>query len=220
MKKRILLHSCCAPCLTSVYEQLESTYDVVVFWYNPNIWPKAEHDKRLKELIRYCQETGINLLVGDYDYQEEHQHWLSLVKGLEKEPEKGARCEVCYRMRLRATAETALEINSQHNADHFDFLATELSVSPHKDAELLNKIGSGIVRSLRFGRDDNNIDIKYLPGDYKKNGGFKRSTELSKEHNLYRQNYCGCEFSLKMRKPLTKVPQGGPLGSNLTKVQK
>jgi predicted adenine nucleotide alpha hydrolase (AANH) superfamily ATPase len=241
--------------LTSVYEQLSKKYEVVVFWYNPNIYPKAEHDKRYDELIRYCKEMGIEVIQGNYDYDEEHQYYLDEVKGLEKEPEKGERCQKCYEMRLSATAWTAHELNSQYKHHiqesdrllaplemtegvRFDFFASELSVSPHKDAEALNKIGKKIEKDInacschpeldsepvlnsiqessepldsRLRGDDEKVygndgetagddkckELKYLENDFKKAGGFKRSTELSKEHNLYRQNYCGCEFSLK-----------------------
>jgi predicted adenine nucleotide alpha hydrolase (AANH) superfamily ATPase len=190
-KPVILLHSCCAPCLTSVYEQLATKYEVVVFWYNPNIWPKSEHDKRYEELIRYAKKMNIEVIEGSYNYNEEHQYFVDQIKGLEKEPEKGKRCDECYKLRLLATAWTAHELN--HHRKRFDYFASELSVSPHKKADVLNSLGKEIEKEA---------GIKYLENDFKKAGGFKRSVELSKEHDLYRQNYCGCEFSL--RKPLDK----------------
>lgn len=188
MKKKLLLHSCCAPCLTAVYERLAPQYDIVVFWYNPNIWPQEEHDKRLKELTRFCKTIGAPLLIGKYDYQEEHTYWSGLAGGLENEPERGKRCKTCYEMRLAATAYTALELNSHGHAAPFDYFTTELSVSPHKNADWLNEIGVKLEKEL---------NIKYLASDFKKGGGFARSVELSHKHNLYRQNYCGCKYSVR-----------------------
>ena len=185
-KAKLLLHSCCAPCLTSVYERLTSTYDIVVYWYNPNIWPKAEHYKRLKELIRYCKAMNIQLLVGEYEYEDEQEYWQTLIAGFESEPEKGKRCDICFSMRLEATAQTAAFLNNTSGHQPFDLFASELSVSPHKKAETLNRLGLEIAE--RTG-------IKYLTSDFKKNNGYKRSCELSKEHNLYRQSYCGCRYS-------------------------
>lgn len=185
-KATLLLHSCCAPCLTSVYEQLAPKYEVTVFWYNPNIYPEAEHGKRLEELARYCKLIGARLLAGDYDYKSEHKYWQKLIQGLEHEPEKGKRCDVCYRMRLEATALTAQTLNADHHRIPFDYFATELSVSPHKKTGVLNQLGRKI---------EEKVGIKYLTADFKKNNGFLRSTQLSKQHSLYRQTYCGCEFT-------------------------
>jgi predicted adenine nucleotide alpha hydrolase (AANH) superfamily ATPase len=178
--KRLLLHSCCAPCLTSVYEQLNATYEVAVFWYNPNIWPKSEHDKRLKVLTKYCKEHYIKLYIGNYNYEEEHAYWVSSIAGLEDEPERGKRCEICYKIRLEATAWVALE-------KHFNLFASELSVSPHKDAKMLNDLGEEI---------SDEVGVEYLVNDFKKGNGYKRSVEISKERGLYRQDYCGCEHSI------------------------
>ncbi len=183
-KEKLLLHSCCAPCLTSVYEQLYNKYDIVVFWYNPNIWPKKEHDKRLEILKEYCQKIGAKLKVSEYDYHKEHVHFNTLVKGYELDPERGKRCEICYEMRLRSSAEYAKN-------NKFDLFCSELSVSPHKNAEILNQLGNNI---------ENQLGIKYLVSDFKKDDGFARSVHLSKEHNLYRQNYCGCRYSKKNNK--------------------
>lgn len=179
MPKKLLLHSCCAPCLTAVYERLSPTYDIVVYWYNPNIWPQQEHDKRLDVLKQYCGDIGVELLIEDYDYKLENQSWQKNIAGLENEPERGERCRKCYEMRLRKTAEIAKK-------NCFDLFTTELSVSPHKNADWLNKIGVDLEQELK---------IKYLIADFKKNNGFARSVELSHQHNLYRQNYCGCEYS-------------------------
>ncbi|OQB06325.1 MAG: hypothetical protein BWY19_00316 [bacterium ADurb.Bin212] len=219
MPKKLLLHSCCAPCLTSVYEKLSPLYDITVFWYNPNIWPQTEHDKRLKTLRDYCKKIGANLLIGEYDYYSEHKYWLNSIKGFENEPEKGKRCEICFRLRLEATAHTALALSKRHdNPVKIEYFATELSVSPHKNAKLLNQIGKSIEQEMsgysdydliraeqsltasNFDNDsthlNNHPNPKYLSSDFKKDNGFKRSVEICREHNIYRQNYCGCEFSL------------------------
>lgn len=198
-KQRILLHSCCAPCLCGVIDNLTATYEVAVFWYNPNIWPKKEHDKRYDELIRYGRIVGANVVQGNYQYADEHRFWLDQVKGFENEPEKGKRCQICYRVRLAATAYTAFELNHQNYNSQFELFGTELSISPHKDADLLNQIGPEVEMELRKSvgsKHNKTIKIpKYLPANFKKTGGFKRSVELSKQYQLYRQSYCGCEYS-------------------------
>src|SRR3990172_1140640 len=112
MKKKILLHACCAPCTAGVYQQLKDDFEVRLFWYNPNIFPKAEHDRRLTELLNFCDKLNIKILIGDYDWGEEHAFWLKKIKGLESEPERGKRCEVCYQMRLEATAIVAGQFNN------------------------------------------------------------------------------------------------------------
>ena len=197
MKKRILLHACCAVCTAGVYEQLKNDFEINLFCYNPNIAPKTEHDRRLNELLNYCDKIGVEVIIGDYSWQEEHDFWLRLIKGKEAEPEKGLpaefgykwqagkRCQICYKMRLEAPAAVATEIN-KHHKNEFDYFAAELSISPHKDAEKMNQIGQKLAK--KYG-------IKYLDSDFKKNDGFKIASEISKKENLYRQNYCGCEFS-------------------------
>jgi len=185
MKQKILLHACCAPCTAGVYEQLKDDFDVMLFWYNPNIWPKAEHDRRLTELLNFCDKLSIKIIVGDYFYDEEHTYWLKKVKGLEKEPERGKRCQKCYQMRLEATAVVAQQINN-HHPNSFDYFGAELSISPYKDAEKINKIGERVGKK---------INIKFYSADFKKHGGFQKSAEISKKYSLYRQSFCGCEFS-------------------------
>ncbi|MCX6812798.1 MAG: epoxyqueuosine reductase QueH [Candidatus Berkelbacteria bacterium] len=185
--KKILLHSCCAPCTAGVIEQLKDDFEPTLFWYNPNIFPQSEHDRRLNELLNFADDLGIKVLYGDYDYQSEHKFWLKKIAGFEDEPERGRRCEICYRLRLEATAEMAAAINKYH-PDSFDLFGAELSISPHKDSEMINIIGEKIGKKYH---------LNFLSANFKQNDGFKKSLEVSKSHNLYRQNYCGCEFSRK-----------------------
>lgn len=163
--------------MTSVHERLKDDFEVTAFWYNPNIEPREEYDKRLDNFSRYCIEQKVKTIVSnDRDYEV----WRGAIKGLENEPEGGERCSKCIYVRLRQTAITA-------KAQGFDVFATTLSVSPHKNADLINRIGSEI--SKEFGAE-------YLISDFKKNEGYKRSIELSREYELYRQNYCGCSYSM------------------------
>lgn len=187
MKQKILLHACCAPCTAGVYQQLIDDFDITLFWYNPNIFPKVEHDRRLNELLNFCDQENIRIIVGDYDWSEEHGYWLEEIKGLEKEPERGKRCEKCYQMRLEATAVIAAQSNDHHDGE-FDLFGAELSISPHKDAKMINEIGDKVGE--KFG-------IDFYISDFKKNDGFKKASEISSKYKMYRQNYCGCEFSKK-----------------------
>ncbi|MEI8061492.1 MAG: epoxyqueuosine reductase QueH [Candidatus Berkelbacteria bacterium] len=204
--KKILLHACCAPCTAGVYEQLKDNFNVTLFWYNPNIFPKAEHDRRLNELLNFCDEKNIRIMVGDYNWSEEHGYWLQVIKGLEKEPERGKRCEVCYKMRLEATAAVAAQANDHHSHDEFsakggpaygwDFFGAELSISPHKNSEAINEIGKKVA--TEFDASHSRVGgnpLKYFEADFKKNDGFLKASKISKELKLYRQDYCGCEFS-------------------------
>lgn len=184
-KKKILLHACCAPCTAGVYEQIKTDYDVILFWYNPNIFPKAEHDRRLNELLNYCDKENIKIIYGDYSWKDEHNFWLEEIKGLENEPEKGKRCEICYKIRLEATAATASQINDHHKK--YDLFGAELSISPHKNSAMINQIGKEL--SIKYG-------IDFFEANFKKNDGFLKASKKSKELNLYRQTYCGCEFSV------------------------
>ena len=186
-KKKILLHACCAPCTVGVYEQLKNNFNITLFWYNPNIYPKAEHDRRLTELLNFCVELNIRILVGDYSWEEEHDYWLSQIKGLEDEPERGARCQKCYKIRLEATAAIAASSNDHHEGT-FDYFGVELSVSPHKEAKTINEVGDRVAK--KFG-------LEFYSTDFKKNEGAKKASEISKKYKLYRQDYCGCEFSKK-----------------------
>ena len=175
----LLLHSCCAPCSTAVLEVLTEHFDVTVFYYNPNISPESEFLKRAEEQIKYARKLGIDVIVPDYNDGE----FFDAVKGLEGEPEGGARCRACFEQRLDFTAKYAKE----HG---FDYFTTTLSVSPHKNAEVLNSVCEAMAE--KYG-------ITNLYGDFKKKNGYKRSCELSAANGLYRQDYCGCVFSKAQR---------------------
>lgn len=178
-KPSLLLHSCCAPCSTAVITRLKDYFDVTIFYYNPNIEPLEEYLKRKEEQIRLINEiskvNNVDILDCDYD----NDKYNALIKGLEKEPERGNRCKVCYLMRMEKTAETASENN-------YDYFCTTLSVSPYKNAEWINEYGKEL---------ENKYNIKWLYSDFKKKDGYKNSILLSNKYNLYRQNYCGCIYS-------------------------
>ncbi len=174
--KTLLLHSCCAPCSTTCLERLKEHFRITVLYYNPNIDNKEEYEKRKAEQIRLLEQTGWADFL-DCDYDEES--FEKIAKGLEKEPERGKRCYACYALRLHKTAEIAAQ-------NSFDYFATTLTLSPYKKADWLNEIGE---------KEGGRYAVKYLFTDFKKGGGYYRSTELSKEYDLYRQNFCGCRFS-------------------------
>lgn len=175
-RKKVLLHSCCAPCSSACLEILKDYVDVTILYYNPNIDEQEEYEKRKAEQIRFLRETGwADFIDCDYDQKS----FENIAKGKEDCAEGGARCYECYKLRLFETAKVAKEKN-------FDFFASTLSVSPYKNAVWLNEIG--FAAEEKYG-------VKYLPSDFKKQGGYLRSTELSKAYGLYRQNYCGCRFS-------------------------
>ncbi|MCY6484959.1 epoxyqueuosine reductase QueH [Clostridium aestuarii] len=175
----LFLHSCCAPCSSYVLEYLTEFFNITVFYYNPNIHPEYEYRKRVEEQKEFIKNfpavKKIDFIEGDYIPEE----FFNLTKGLEKEKEGGIRCFKCYEFRLKETAKQAKKLG-------FDYFTTTLSISPHKNAEKLNKIGERI--SEKF-------EVKFLNSDFKKRNGYKRSIELSSEYNLYRQNYCGCIYS-------------------------
>lgn len=180
-KPSLLLHSCCAPCSSGVITQLTDDYNVTVFYYNPNTYPNEEYEKRKKEQIRYLaalKERGyhIDYIEGDYDPSV----FFEAVKGHEDDREGEERCHICYELRMRETAKKAAE-------NSFDYFTTTMSVSPHKDAAALNKIGAFLAKEFK---------VAYLYSDFKKHDGFKKSIDESKRYNLYRQNYCGCKYSL------------------------
>ena len=178
-RPRLLLQSCCGPCSSYVLEALTPYFRVTVLYYNPNIQPRAEYDLRLenqrKIIAALPTPTEVDILECDYDGEK----YDAAVKGLESEPEGGARCTVCFRLRLEETAKRASELG-------YDWFCTTLTVSPHKDAERLNQIGRALGE--RYG-------VPFLPSDFKKREGYKRSIQLSKEYELYRQDYCGCLYS-------------------------
>lgn len=181
---KLLLHSCCAPCSSYVLEYLSNFFSITVFFYNPNMDSEQEFLRRSEEQLRLIEEMSfknpVNGIIVPYDVKEFYQS----VKGLEEEPEGGKRCERCFSLRLEKTA--------QYAATHqFDWFTTTLTISPLKNAALLNEIGQGIGERYR---------IPFLPSDFKKRGGFLRSTQLSEEYRLYRQEYCGCVFSKNERR--------------------
>ncbi len=177
-KPKLLLHACCAPCSSSVLERLVGAFSVTVFYFNPNITESEEYYLRLSELEKFVSArygTEVKVVGGRYDASE----FFAAAKGLEKEPEGGKRCEKCFVLRLEESAKYAKE-------NGFEWFCTTLSVSPHKNAEVLNKAGK--AAGEKYG-------VRFLPSDFKKENGFVRSTELSEEYGLYRQNYCGCIYS-------------------------
>lgn len=179
-RPKLLLHSCCAPCSSYVLEYLCPHFEITVFFYNPNIHPAAEYEHRLSEQRRLVDIMRIDypdlsLIEGEYDAER----YFEESRGFESEPEGGKRCDRCFSLRLSETAKLALE-------KKFDYFATTLTVSPHKNAPLINEVGERMA--LDFG-------VVYLPSDFKKKGGYQRSIQLSKEYGLYRQNYCGCIFA-------------------------
>ncbi|MEE8167926.1 MAG: epoxyqueuosine reductase QueH [Candidatus Hydrothermarchaeales archaeon] len=175
----LLLHVCCAPCSTHVVQELKKNYRVTVYFYNPNIHPEREYSTRLEEMKRLSKEIGVQLEKCKYDPEV----WFDATTGFEEEPEGGARCPICYRLRLDETARLAREKG-------FDCFATTLTISPHKDAQVINTIGEELVGKH---------GVSFYPADFKKKNGFKHSVELSKKHGLYRQDYCGCIYSKKER---------------------
>ena len=178
-KPSLLLHSCCGPCSSYVLEYLTKYFEVSLFWYNPNIWPQEEFEKRFRNQIKIIEDMGLADQVQILASPWKHEEYLRRVKGLENEPEGGERCTECFRMRLNETAQMAKKYR-------FEWFCTTLTVSPHKDAAKLNALGEEIGRAY---------GVNFLPSDCKKRDGYRRSIELSKEYGLYRQNYCGCEFS-------------------------
>ena len=177
--KSILLHSCCAPCSSHVIDTLTKYFDITILYYNPNIEPYEEYERRKEEEIRFIREyPNVNKLdIIDCDY--DNDKFISMSKGLENEPERGARCIKCYYLRMEYTAKKAKELD-------YDYFGTTLTVSPYKDSNKLNEIGESLEKKY---------NVNYLYSDFKKNNGYKHSIELSKEYNLYRQDYCGCKYS-------------------------
>ncbi|MGO3752293.1 MAG: epoxyqueuosine reductase QueH [Peptoniphilaceae bacterium] len=178
---KLLLHSCCAPCSSAVLERLSKYFKITILYYNPNIDTSIEFERRVKEqeyLIKNIDlEDRIEIMVIGYNSKE----YYDFIEGHEDEVEGGKRCELCFELRLEKTAEIAKELG-------FDFFTTTLSISPHKNSKILNEVGEKAA---------NKYEIDYLYSDFKKKEGYKRSIELSEKYDLYRQDYCGCEFSKK-----------------------
>ena len=170
-KPRLLLHCCCAPCSSAVIERIKEYFNITFYYYNPNIYPKEEFLLRLEEF----KKLGVEVVAAEYN----HEHFLGLTKGLEKEPEGGSRCKICIADRLNCSFEYAKQNN-------YDYVTTTLTISPHKDCEFINTLGEEL---------ENKFNIKYLYADLKKQNGYLRSIQLCKELNIYRQDYCGCEFT-------------------------
>ena len=179
MKPKLLLHSCCAPCSSYVIEYLTKYFDITIFYYNPNISPYEEYLKRKKEQIRLIDEINnynkLDIAYCDYD----NDIYEDRIRGLENEPERGNRCTVCFKLRLGKTAQEAKK-------NGYDYFGTTLTLSPYKNAQLINEIGLNLEKEF---------NVKYLVSDFKKKDGYKKSIELSKKYDLYRQNYCGCKYS-------------------------
>lgn len=180
----ILLHACCAPCSSACLERLANYFRVTIFYYNPNITEEEEYNKRLNEIKNFIKvfktKYEIKLIEGNYDPNE----FFNISQGLEDEPERGRRCFKCYKLRLEETARIADEYN-------FKYFCTTLTLSPHKNSNWVNEIGSEL---------DMKYNSTYLYSDFKKKERYKRSIELSREYNLYRQDYCGCIYSKKERR--------------------
>jgi predicted adenine nucleotide alpha hydrolase (AANH) superfamily ATPase len=179
-KQKLLLHTCCAPCVTVPVERLKSDYEISCFFYNPNIHPKEEYLKRLEEIQNLAKQLNVEIIIHQYD----SDRWFELANGLEDEPEGGERCAVCFRMRLQEAAKYAKK-------QGFDVFTATLTISPNKNAILINQIGEELGKQYQ---------IKFLAANFKKKDGYKLSIKLSHKYDLYRQNYCGCIFSRNDRK--------------------
>ncbi len=177
----LLLHSCCAPCSSYVLEYLSKYFKITVFYYNPNIYPAEEFFKRAEEQERFIGMLNTTHPISFIQGEFEDDEFYKTVKGLENEPEGGERCFKCYRLRLEKSAELAASMG-------FDYFTTTLSISPLKNAQVLNQTGLDIEKEY---------GVKYLLSDFKKKNGYKRSCELSEEYGMYRQNYCGCIYSVR-----------------------
>jgi len=186
---KLLLHACCAPCSSYVLEYLSKYFEITIYYYNPNIYPETEYQRRMNELKKFISNyksiNKINLIEEKYDTDD----YYKAVKGYEKLGERSERCYKCYEFRMRNACKYAKENN-------FDYFTTTLSISPYKNSNWINEIGSILEKEH---------DIKYLYADFKKKNGYKRSLELSKEYGLYRQDYCGCVYSKQERKNNLKV---------------
>lgn len=178
---RLLLHSCCAPCSSYVLEYLSQYFEITLLYYNPNIFPEEEYRKRVEEQERLIAELPAKHPVSFVEGRYQPEEFFAVAKGLEDVPEGGERCRKCFRLRLEETAKLAAE-------GKYDYYTTTLSISPLKNAQALNEIGQELATVH---------EVPYLPSDFKKRGGYQRSIELSREYELYRQNFCGCVYSMR-----------------------
>jgi predicted adenine nucleotide alpha hydrolase (AANH) superfamily ATPase len=187
IKPKLLLHACCGPCSSYVVEYLSNYFDITIYYYNPNIYPELEFNRRLDELNKFinCFNDKIKVIEEKYNPAE----FYNSIKGLEHLGEKSERCYNCYKLRMNRAALYAKKNN-------FDYFTTTLSISPYKNADWINEIGNKL---------ENKIGIKYLYSDFKKKNGYKRSLELSREYGLYRQEYCGCVYSKQERETIVKI---------------
>ena len=188
-KPKLLLHACCAPCSSYVIECLSNYFEITIYYYNPNIYPDSEYKRRLQELKRflneYISDNKVEIIETTYDPNE----YYKVIKGIENLGERSLRCKKCYEFRMKKAAIYAKENN-------FDYFTTTLSISPYKNSAWINEIG---------GKLESELGIKYLYSDFKKKNGYKRSLELSKKYNLYRQDYCGCIYSKTENKKTDKI---------------
>lgn len=175
----LLLHACCAPCSSAVLERLSNFFKITIIYYNPNITEEKEYLKRLTELKDFIKKIKAKYHINIIDTRYDPKEFFTIAKGLEKEKERGKRCYECYKLRLEETAKVAKK-------QGFDFFTTTLTLSPYKNTTWLNEIGEELSKKYQ---------ASYLYSDFKKKNGYKRSIELSKEYNLYRQDYCGCIYS-------------------------
>lgn len=178
---KLLLHACCAPCSSSVLERIGNYFQITIFYYNPNITNEEEYKKRIEEIKRFIKEFKTKYKVDLIEGKYEPSKFIEMSKGLENEPERGARCYKCYKMRLEETAKIAEELG-------YENFCTTLTLSPHKNSNWINQIGEVL---------NEKYNSNYIYSDFKKKNGYKRSIELSHEYNLYRQDYCGCIYSCK-----------------------
>lgn len=176
-KPKLLLHICCVGCGVYISQELNKEFETTLYFYNPNIYPQDEYLRRLDESRKIASNYGLELILDSY----EHDEWLEKVKGHEFDQEKGERCHICYENRLNNAAAKAKELE-------MEYFATTLTISPHKDSGIINEIGKRLAQKH---------GINFLDRDFKKQDGFKKSSQLSRELGLYRQNYCGCEFSIR-----------------------
>ena len=189
-RPKILLHACCAPCSTHVIKLLSNYFDITIFYSNDNIYPKSEYDKRLDEIIRFTSDISDSIKVIYDEYND--KDYYDAINGHELDGERSIRCYKCYNLRMEKTAKKAKELD-------YEYFSTTLSISPHKNSDWINEIGYKL---------EEKYNVKYLYSNFKKEEGYKESIEMSKEYNLYRQDYCGCEYSLKERKANDCVKEG------------
>lgn len=178
-KPKIMLHACCAVCMAYPIELLKQDYEPIVLFFNPNIYPESEYTRRRDELVKYCEKKGYEYIIEDYNPKK----WYEYIKGYEQEPEKGLRCNRCFEFRLDKTAQKAKELGIK-------YFTTTLTVSPHKVSK--NIFAAGNTVAQKYG-------LAFVEYDFKKQNGFLKTMEIAKQNDFYRQQYCGCEFSLKIK---------------------